>query len=575
LGSDSARASTSEGASGDNGSSASLELGTQSYLVEQNSSMIDQYFLPSQIPSLKVTWYREWVMEAAKAGNFAHAAVKARQSGMKVLAVVPLTSEDFSAAPHYKDPWGRGVYALSELDVPKFKARLRAYLDALKAGGATVDAFEIGNELGSTVFNADFPTTRMPASSDVQKLTSSYARFLKASLELILADGYFPRADIISFAPLDNLTQGPGYLSVENALKSVAGLGNVDGVNYLNYLTGFGLHLYPSSHSKTGDAATNLALATAALDAARRILGASKPVWITEWGFELSCYTKTPTATGCAYSDSTPTKSQMVSGFLDLMRASQSKIHLGPLIQYSYYWPYWDYDLVSWREGDPCFGNAANLCGLQPEAKLLGQYNTNLSRVDLRWDHDDPENEYSLDISLKGGETIAPCVGSAILGRSLGYQFDGICGSAAHRHVSADQVQSVRVCGSKDGWKSSVCSPSQALAAGQRTVRLKIAPESSDMTYLSWNPVPGAVYSVDVQPKGGTWIAPCVGSATIGSALAYSLGRVCSASGAVVPASTVNAVRVCASVDNWKSSKCVEKSVAGQRTYPVTMKLDL
>jgi hypothetical protein len=225
-------------------------------------------------------------------------------------------------------------------------------------------------------------------------------------------------------------------------------------------------------------------------------------------------------------------------------------------------------------EGDPCFGDPSNLCALVPEAAVLAQYNANLSRLDIRWSHDSPNAVYSLDVKTTSGEEIAPCVGAAIVGHALAYRYDGICNSTGLRRIPRDQLASVRVCGSSDGWASSSCSIWVTVSPTANTVPLKVAPPSAEETYLAWNPVPGAVYSVDVQTHGGSWVAPCANAGAVGSATSYTLGSTCvSAGNLTVPKSSIHAVRVCASTDQWTTSKCAERVVASDPplTYPTIL----
>lgn len=75
----------------------------------------------------------------------------------------------------------------------------------------------------------------------------------------------------------------------------------------------------------------------------------------------------------------------------------------------------------------------------------------------ITWNKAKDASEYSLDIVLRNGDTIAPCVDVRTLGRKRSYRFDGDCVSPSINVDLAD-VDVFRICSAEnDQWKSATC----------------------------------------------------------------------------------------------------------------------
>jgi GH43 family beta-xylosidase len=79
------------------------------------------------------------------------------------------------------------------------------------------------------------------------------------------------------------------------------------------------------------------------------------------------------------------------------------------------------------------------------------------TRVSLDWNEKATGTRYSLDVQRADGTWVAPCVGSAILGKSLEHAFSGACPSAGAT-VPVSEVTGFRICSAvNDDWANAVC----------------------------------------------------------------------------------------------------------------------
>jgi hypothetical protein len=239
----------------------------------------------SAIGSMGSTWLRTNMRSASLAPTFASVVVSANKAGMHVIAQILTDSEDYdnpaaatgNNTSAFSELCGNsgGAMKVSQIDVSLFTQRFTTYLQALKAAGASVDAFEIGNELDWVCFNGDIPLGASGiTASNLTPFIEKYAQLLQAAKNGLMV--YYPDARLITFGAancylfsLSSCVQDPQNLLVA--------LQNVGGINYLNLVDGFGEHLYPSS--------SNISAALTALQNMSNALGDGKPFWITEWGF--------------------------------------------------------------------------------------------------------------------------------------------------------------------------------------------------------------------------------------------------------------------------------------------------
>ncbi len=111
---------------------------------------------------------------------------------------------------------------------------------------------------------------------EIKTWLNGYGRFLQTGLGVVHDPHNFPDAKIITFGMAHS-----GCYRADEAFpdprRFVAMLRNVDGVDDLKGVDGYGTHLYPSPND-----IEDLVRHTLGEDAA---LGQDKPIWITEWGF--------------------------------------------------------------------------------------------------------------------------------------------------------------------------------------------------------------------------------------------------------------------------------------------------
>ncbi len=231
-------------------------------------------------------WFRDGFAFSPSPREYVDIVRKVKQNGMKMLTVILPSPVDFDSANPYVNagdvfrnlcghPYG--ALPLSRINLEKFKTRLQIHFDAVRAAGLKVDAFEVGNELDWTCFNADVPFGRQASAADLTSIITAYAQFLKTAVEVIRNPRYFPTAKIITFG-LGNLPSSfaPGY-HLEDPAALVARLRNLGGVNYLQSVSGYGVHIYPDARNAANEGRQVLNKNLRSLK--------DKALWITEWGF--------------------------------------------------------------------------------------------------------------------------------------------------------------------------------------------------------------------------------------------------------------------------------------------------
>ncbi len=246
-------------------SSGALEIGIQNMgITWSNFSTINAIYdgMARDLPGLD--WIRADIQDDDPnvISNYVQIVRKAKEKGFKVLALFGPTALDVGG--------GTFPYRLSAVNQTRLRTRLLNYINAIKAAGLSVDAFEVGNELDSTGFNADNP-------KDINLFRSAYGAFLKTSLDVIKSSQGFPNAKVITVGFANMMDYCP-ECHLDNPPAALAGLRNYNGENLLARVDGYGFHVYPlpsTIQSQTGRILQQYK------DAG---LG-DKPVWITEWGF--------------------------------------------------------------------------------------------------------------------------------------------------------------------------------------------------------------------------------------------------------------------------------------------------
>ena len=285
------------------------------------------------IRTIGAQWFRDGYTSKAKGvADFVDVVRLAKEQNLKVLINVLPVNEDYDPGAEPTNGgaefakrcgWSSGSRRLSLINMDKFSARFRAQLDALKAAQLTPDAFEIGNEFDWICFNGDVPDGHEASSAEFMTAVRAYAHFLRTAATLIHSPEYFPNAKIITFglAHGSDKWDKPSH-HFANPGRMIAQLQNLDNFNYLSnanyHVDGYGSHIYPSADS-VAQSTTDILRADAAA------LGASRPIWITEWGLDSKRF---PNKSG-------ETRAQGMADFYSAVDGFRN-VTFGPIFYYAY-----------------------------------------------------------------------------------------------------------------------------------------------------------------------------------------------------------------------------------------------
>src|SRR5258707_6317975 len=196
-------------------------------------------------------------------------------------------------------PWG--LPALSDADPEGFRQYFVAELAKLEAAGVKVRAFDLGNELNTPTFNADFRPEQtshrilgvadLNNAKDVEGSTvaAGYLAYLKV-MEVL--------KDLRDHSKLNQQTPILSGMSADWGMPQHWGPGSrlpdavsvPDSIEFLrkhgldNLADGYAVHTYPTRDPRFSAAPRAASLQErGVLSACRR---GTKPCWMTEWGFE-------------------------------------------------------------------------------------------------------------------------------------------------------------------------------------------------------------------------------------------------------------------------------------------------
>jgi hypothetical protein len=180
-----------------------------------------------------------------------------------------------------------------------------------------------------------------------------------------------------------------------------------------------------------------------------------------------------------------------------------------------------------------------------------------LNYVDLGWSQMG-DARYSLDVITRDGKTHGPCLGESRLGTSTTVRFHGVCPDAGDALVPMDQVAKFRIYHSADGTWDGARSAELAYDGASDRAFIPIGGGHTARVSLRWNELAtGMEYSLDVQRRDGSWVAPCVGAATLAHAIEHEFTGACTSPGSNVAPADIQAFRVCAAADGqWQSARC-------------------
>lgn len=231
---------------------------------------------------------------------------RAYAHGIKIVWLVGIYPDPGTRWPREPDAYkGKSFWRswpLSSANAEIFREKITAELAALESKGVVLAAFELGNEINWTGFNADFP---LPAKGRVlgereltydpegRQIANGYLRYLETlrALKDIRDHSRLNRHTPIVSAGLADLDDATKWLqSVKADAVSVAATLHFLRTHGLDGLVdGYGLHFYPFA-MKAGTAA---GLADLRRHLQRNGLTecqplgskSGKPCWITEWNF--------------------------------------------------------------------------------------------------------------------------------------------------------------------------------------------------------------------------------------------------------------------------------------------------
>ncbi len=213
--------------------------------------------------------------------------------GLRILLEIQLGNKDYYPEDvRPRSGFGRiwDVYRLSDLDLDRYRAGLRAALRAIDDRKIKLDAVEPGNEINYSAYNGDLLVYRTPGRRTPRGVAEvadreAFARGLDAYVdavritrEALLATVHSRGAAVVS-AGLSDIGTGEADQRGMERLDpdEVVALLRARGID--QFIDGYGIHLYPGRKSEPA-----LRLAVTDLLDFCQPAGAGKPCWVTEWG---------------------------------------------------------------------------------------------------------------------------------------------------------------------------------------------------------------------------------------------------------------------------------------------------
>ncbi len=209
--------------------------------------------------------------------------------------------------PNQFGPGCWGGHPLSSADPDQFRSYFETILAKLEKEGITLAGFELGNELNSGCFNADFPLSPPPPGQatlfglddlyhnpSAQPVIKGYRQYLKVLSVLKDVRDHSQlnqKTPIISFGLVTaEAPPGPAPHNKLNAVSASATIEYMRAGGLDKLVDDYGLHTYP-----VGDAPGNPEAAKGRRDRLAQYVFMQchsegsphgKPGWVTEWGFE-------------------------------------------------------------------------------------------------------------------------------------------------------------------------------------------------------------------------------------------------------------------------------------------------
>ncbi|PTL85131.1 glycoside hydrolase [Vitiosangium sp. GDMCC 1.1324] len=179
-----------------------------------------------------------------------------------------------------------------------------------------------------------------------------------------------------------------------------------------------------------------------------------------------------------------------------------------------------------------------------------------LNQVNIRWTQL-AGYSYSLDVVLRDGTVLGPCMAVGLLGSANKTIFNGVCPSAGSRMVNKGDIAAFRIYYSNNNtWGPHV---EKAYDGVSDDVFLELPGGTTPFVDLSWSEEEtGAQYSIDIQRRDtGAWIGPCIGVNSVNRSLAWTYSGRCDTPGINVPISNISTFRICTAMGgDWAHARC-------------------
>jgi hypothetical protein len=190
-----------------------------------------------------------------------------------------------------------------------------------------------------------------------------------------------------------------------------------------------------------------------------------------------------------------------------------------------------------------------------------------LNQVNVRWNKLTGYS-YSLDVVLRDGTVVGPCLAVGILGQANKTVFDGVCRSAGDRVVTKGDIAAFRIFYSNNNvWGPFVETAYDGISDD---VALNLPGGFTPFVDLSWSEEETtAQYSIDVQRRDtGAWIGPCIGVTAVNKSLSWTYQGRCDTPGINVPYSNIQAFRICSAVNgDWAHARCGATAYDGRSMH--------
>jgi hypothetical protein len=284
-----------------------VEAQTQDVVLGVNAaiasmSVEQQNAILAQLHAAGVRYIRSGILPGEKGLDFAR---RAQTQGIRILWLIQMQYRPGAPSRPYPNTYGVwGGPPLSAADPEEFRKYFEPLLAKLEAAGVTLAGFELGNEINSPMFNADFSLpAENPAQSrefnladlshdpEAQQVAKGYLQYLKL---LVVIKDVRSRLKLNQHTPI--VSASLVFNEAPDAPRK-ARLDAVGGFATLDFMRAHGLddlvdayavHTYPWTDSPGNPAAAAGRRERLQKSVLAECLPAGsaggKPCWVTEWG---------------------------------------------------------------------------------------------------------------------------------------------------------------------------------------------------------------------------------------------------------------------------------------------------